>query len=63
MWQCLKMKDFCPGMFETPKLERVPSTKEYEWQWKAALNANTPALEERTIKLPCDCLVQKGLVY
>uniref|UniRef100_A0A7N2L3P2 Disease resistance protein n=1 Tax=Quercus lobata TaxID=97700 RepID=A0A7N2L3P2_QUELO len=63
VWQCLKMKDFCPGMFKTPKLERVPSTKEYEWRWKAALNANTSALEERTIKPPRDCLVQKGLVY
>ena len=35
--QCLEMKDFCPGMFKTPKIERVPSTKEHEWHWKAAL--------------------------
>ena len=60
VWQCLEMKDFCPGMFKTPKLERVPSTKEHEWHWKAALNANTSALEVRTIIPPRDSLVQKG---
>ena len=43
------MKAFCLGPLWTPELDRVQSPKEDEWHWKAALNANTLALERQII--------------
>ena len=43
------MKAFCHGPLWTPELDRVQSPKEDEWHWKAALNANTLALERQII--------------
>ena len=45
MRRCPKVKAFCHGPLWTPELDRVQSPKEDEWHWKAALNANTLALE------------------
>ena len=47
--RCPKVKAFCHGPLWTPELDRVQSPKEDEWHWKAALNANTMALERQII--------------
>ena len=54
------MKAFCHGPLWTPELERVQSTKEDEWHWKAALNTNTMALEGQIIIPTHDSFVEKG---